>query len=222
LSTGPAHAGGADRLRRFLPDAPGLRVGLLGGSFNPAHEGHVQASLTALRKLGLDQIWWLVTPGNPLKDNRALPPLDDRIAGARRVARHPRIKVTGIEARLGTRFTAETLAALSARHPAVRFVWLMGSDNLVQFHRWQDWRGIARMMPIGVIDRPGTTHRAIRSRAGVALARWRLDESDAVLLATQPAPAWLFLHGRRSNASSTALRRVQATKSAPANGPSVE
>ena len=186
--------------------ARGLRIGLLGGSFNPAHDGHRQASLTALKRFGLDQVWWLVTPGNPLKDNRALPRLAGRIAQARQVARHPQIAVTGIEARLGTRFTAETLAQIKMRYPGVRFVWLMGSDNLAQFHHWQNWRGIARMMPMGVIDRPGTTHRAVRSRAGVALGRWRLDESDGLLLPTEPAPAWLFLHGRRSHASSTALR----------------
>ncbi len=164
------------------------------------------ASLTALRKLGLDQVWWLVTPGNPLKDNRALPALGQRMQAAAAVANHPGIVVTGVEARLGTRFTAETLAALTARCGGVRFVWLMGSDNLVQFHRWQNWRGIARLMPFGVIDRPGTTHRAMRSRAAVALGRWRLDESDGLLLATEDAPAWMFLHGRRSALSSTALR----------------
>ncbi len=199
--------------------ARGLRIGLLGGSFNPAHDGHRQASLTALRMLGLDQVWWLVTPGNPLKDNRALPELAGRLAQARDIARHPRMAVTGIEATLGTRFTAETLARLKARHPGVHFVWLMGSDNLAQFHRWQDWRGIARMMPIGVIDRPGSTHKAVRSRAGLALSRWRLDESDGLLLPTEPAPAWMFLHGRRSDASSTALRAARNGRDA---GPSRE
>jgi nicotinate-nucleotide adenylyltransferase len=187
----------------------GLRVGLLGGSFNPAHEGHRLASLIALRRLGLDHVWWLVTPGNPLKDNRALPSLADRMAGARQVANHPSIAVTGIEARLGTRFTAETLGALKQRCPGMRFVWLMGADNLAGFHRWQNWRGIAGMMPIGVIDRPGSTHRAVRSRAAVALSRWRMDESDGLLLPTEAAPAWIFLHGRRSTLSSTQLRATR-------------
>ncbi len=200
----------------FPHAARGLRVGLLGGSFNPAHDGHRLASLTALRRLGLDQVWWLVTPGNPLKDNRALPSLSERIARAAEVANHPRIAVTGIEARLGTRFTAETLSALRGRYPGVRFVWLMGSDNLAQFHRWQNWRGIARMMPIGVIDRPGSTHKAMRSRAAIALGRWRLDESDGLLLSTETAPAWMFLHGRRSALSSTALRgRVKTLNLTP-------
>lgn len=196
--------------------APGLRIGLLGGSFNPAHEGHRLASLTALRRLGLDQVWWLVTPGNPLKDNRALPPLAQRMANAASVASHRKIAISGIEARLGTRFTAETLAVLKSRYPGVRFVWLMGSDNLTQFHRWQNWRAIARIMPIGVIDRPGSTHKAMRSRAALALGRWRLDESDGLLLPTEPAPAWMFLHGKRSDLSSTALRaRVKTLKMKP-------
>jgi len=200
----------------FPHAARGLRVGLLGGSFNPAHDGHRLASLTALRRLGLDQVWWLVTPGNPLKDNRALPSLPERIARAAEVANHPRIAVTGIEARLGTRFTAETLSALKGRYPGVRFVWLMGSDNLAQFHRWQNWRGIVRMMPIGVIDRPGSTHKAMGSRAAIALGRWRLDESDGLLLPTEKAPAWMFLHGRRSALSSTALRgRVKTLNLTP-------
>ena len=192
----------------FPPHSPGLRIGLLGGSFNPAHDGHRLASLTALRKLGLDQVWWLVTPGNPLKDNRALPSQAARISAAERVSRHPRITVTGIEARLGTRFTTETLASLRLRCPGVRFVWLMGSDNLAQFHRWQNWRGIARLMPIAVIDRPGTTHKSLRSCAALALAHWRLDETDGLLLPTRSAPAWMFLHGRRSHLSSTMLRQA--------------
>jgi nicotinate-nucleotide adenylyltransferase len=189
------------------PHAPGLRIGLFGGSFNPAHRGHVQASLTALKRLGLDAVWWLVTPGNPLKDNRALPPLGERLATARRMANHPAIRVTGVETALRTRFTADTLAALKRRCPGARFVWIMGSDNLASFHRWQNWRGIARMMPIAVIDRPGSTLTSTRSRAAMALARFRLDETDGVLLPTQTPPAWVFLHGPRSTLSSTALRR---------------
>jgi nicotinate-nucleotide adenylyltransferase len=192
------------------PHAPGLRIGLLGGSFNPAHEGHRLASLTALKRLGLDAVWWLATPGNPLKDNADLPALASRVQQARVVARHPAIKVTGVEAAFRTRHTARTLRALIARCPGVRFVWLMGTDNLVQFHRWRDWRAIAALMPIGVIDRPGSTHSAARSRAATALGRWRLDESDGLLLPTEPAPAWMLIHGPRSDASSTALREIRA------------
>ncbi len=193
---------------RLPPHAPGLRVGLFGGSFNPAHDGHRLASLTALRRLQLDRVWWLVTPGNPLKDNAALPPLGERIAEARRVADHARIHVTGVEAGLRTRYTADTLRALKLRCPGVRFVWIMGSDNLAGFHRWNEWRAIARMMPIAVIDRPGSTHRSIASPAANWLSRWRLAESAAAALPDLEPPAWVFLHGRRSELSSTYLRQL--------------
>jgi nicotinate-nucleotide adenylyltransferase len=192
------------------PFAAGLRIGLFGGSFNPAHDGHRQASLTALRRLRLDAVWWLVTPGNPLKDNDGLPALRARLRHAACVARHPRIRVTGVEARFGTRFTADTLAALTRRCPGVRFVWIMGSDNLAGFHRWQRWRDILAAMPVAVIDRPGSTHRAIRARAAAAFARARIDETDAPLLAGMRPPAWVFIHGRRSHLSSTALRGLAA------------
>lgn len=192
---------------RLPPHAPGLRIGLFGGSFNPAHDGHRLASLTALRRLGLDRVWWLVSPGNPLKDNSALPPLAQRIAVAREVAAHGRIQVTGIEASLQTRYTADTLRALKRRCPGVRFVWIMGSDNLAGFHRWNEWRAIARMMPIAVIDRPGSTLRSVASPAAAWLARWRTPESRARGLALHEPPAWVFLHGRRSDLSSTAIRR---------------
>ncbi len=191
---------------RLPPYAPGLRIGLFGGSFNPAHDGHRMASLTALRRLQLDRIWWLVSPGNPLKDNRALPPLAERIVFARKLADHGRIHITGVEAGLRTRYTADTLRALKRRCPGVRFVWIMGSDNLASFHRWNEWRTIARMMPIAVIDRPGSTHRSVSSPAGNWLARWRLPENQGGALAVRTPPAWIFLHGKRSDLSSTQLR----------------
>lgn len=192
---------------RLPPHAPGLRIGLFGGSFNPAHDGHRLASLTALRRLQLDRVWWLVTPGNPLKDNAALPPLAQRVARSRAIADHARIQVTGIEASLRTRYTADTLRALTLRCPGVRFVWIMGSDNLASFHRWNEWRAIARLMPIAVIDRPGSTHSAVASPASAWLARWRIPENQAAAIAGAKAPAWVFLHGRRSALSSTMLRR---------------
>ncbi|GAU82646.1 nicotinate-nucleotide adenylyltransferase [Bosea sp. BIWAKO-01] len=193
---------------RLPPHAPGLRIGLFGGSFNPAHDGHRMASLTALRRLQLDRIWWLVTPGNPLKDNAALPSLGERIATAQELADHARIHVTGVEASLRTRYTADTLRALKLRCPGVRFVWLMGADNLAGFHRWNEWRAIARMMPIAVIDRPGSTHRAVASPAANWLSRWRVSENAAAALPLLEPPAWVFLHGRRSELSSTYLRRL--------------
>lgn len=191
---------------RLPPHAPGLRIGLFGGTFNPAHDGHRMASLTALRRLQLDRVWWLVTPGNPLKDNTALPSLAQRVRFSRKLADHSRIHVTGIEAMLRTRYTADTLRALKRRCPGVNFVWIMGSDNLKNFHRWNEWRAIARMMPIAVIDRPGSTHSSVASPAANWLSRWRISESQGAALADAKAPAWIFLHGRRSELSSTMLR----------------
>jgi nicotinate-nucleotide adenylyltransferase len=188
------------------PHRPGLRIGLFGGSFNPAHAGHRHATLMAMRRLSLDWAWWMVTPGNPLKDTRALPSLESRIETARRVARHPRIAVTGFEAAIRTRYTVDSLAFLARRCPGVDFVWVMGADNLAGFHRWRGWRRIADLMPIAVVDRPGFTLRATRSRAATALQPWRVEERDAPGLAGAPAPAWVFLHGPRSHLSSTALR----------------
>ena len=188
------------------PHGRGQRIGLFGGSFNPPHDGHRAASLLAMRRLQLDKVWWLVSPGNPLKDTRALPPVAARLAAARAVAAHPRIVVTGFEATLGSPFTCDTLAMLKARCPTVHFVWLMGADSLAGFHRWKNWRSIAETYPLAIIDRPGSTLRAVQTRASAALRPFRLDESDGPLLATAPPPAFVFLHGKRSALSSTALR----------------
>jgi nicotinate-nucleotide adenylyltransferase len=189
--------------------ADGLRIGLLGGSFNPPHDAHRALSLFALRRLQLDRVWWLVSPGNPLKDTRGLPVLEQRLAAARDVAGHPAIHVTGIEAALGTRYTVDTVAALRRRFPKVRFVWLMGADNLAQFHRWRDWQSIARQLPIAVIDRPPDSFRALASPAAQALSRYRHNESMVTRLADLEAPAWMFLHGMKSPLSSTQLRSTQ-------------
>ena len=184
----------------------GLRIGLFGGSFNPPHEGHRLASLIALHRLKLDRVWWLVTPGNPLKDTRRLPPLPARLAAAAELADHPAIDVTGVEARLGTRFTVDVVRRLQQRCPGVQFVWIMGADNLGSFHRWQHWRAIARTVPIAVVDRPGATLRSAHAPAAVYLSSARLAETDASLLPARRPPAFVFLHGPRSNLSSTALR----------------
>nr|WP_281493586.1 nicotinate-nucleotide adenylyltransferase [Ancylobacter koreensis] len=188
------------------PLAPGLRVGLYGGSFNPAHAAHRAASLLALKRLKLDRVWWLVTPGNPLKDNGRLPPLATRLEQARAVANHPALVPTGLEAGLGTRYSYDTVAALVRRFPAVHFVWIMGADNLASFHRWQHWQAIAGLVPMAVVDRPGCTLPAMASPAAHALARWRRPESEAPALATQRPPAWVFLHGLKSPLSSTRIR----------------
>jgi nicotinate-nucleotide adenylyltransferase len=192
------------------PTAPNLSIGLFGGSFNPPHEGHVLVAQTALRRLGLDRIWWLVTPGNPLKQTAGLPSQAERMALVERlVGPDPRMVITGIEAAIGTRYTEETIRFLRRRCRNVDFVWLMGADNLAGFHRWKNWRDIAANVPFAVIDRPGSTLKAASSPAARMLARSRLEESDAQLLARRESPAWIFLHGRRSSASSTAIRQMR-------------
>jgi nicotinate-nucleotide adenylyltransferase len=188
------------------PHSAGLRVGLFGGSFNPPHAAHRAASLFALKRLQLDAVWWLVTPGNPLKDTRALPPIEERLAASERAARHPRIRVTGIEATLGTRYTADTIAKLTSRCPEVRFVWIMGADNLRAFHHWRNWRDIAARVPIAVVDRGTADVRANLGLAFHALGWARISEAEATALATRKPPAWVFLHGLKLPLSSTALR----------------
>ena len=139
---------------RLPPVFRGMRIGLLGGSFNPPHAAHRALSLLALKRLGLDRVWWLVTPGNPLKDNRRLPPLDKRLAAARALAAHPAIDVTAVEVALDTRYTYDTVLALRRRFPGVHFVFIMGADNLAQLNRWRRWRELANLVPIAVVDRP--------------------------------------------------------------------
>ena len=191
------------------PHAPGMRIGLFGGTFDPPHQAHLGACLLAMKRLKLDCVWWLVTPGNPLKDTRNLAPLADRIAAAQALARHPRINVSDIEAQIGTRYTYDTVRWLTARCPGVRFVWIMGADNLRSFHRWENWRGIARLVPIAVVDRVGPSLYAPAGIAGQALNRFRLPERDAATLPDRAPPAWVFLHGLKSPLSSTALRAAR-------------
>lgn len=197
---------------RLPPHAPGMRIGLFGGSFNPPHEGHLHVGRMALTRLRLDRLWWLVTPGNPLKERRGLASLEERMEAARLLARHPRIAVTDVESQLGVRYTIDTLRQLRARCPGVRFVWIMGADGLANFHRWRDWKGIAQLLPIAVIDRPGLTLKSVRAPAAQFLARARIPESAAAALPARPPPAWVFLHGPRSNLSSTAIREKQGNR----------
>jgi nicotinate-nucleotide adenylyltransferase len=183
----------------------GMRIGLLGGSFDPPHAGHVHISLQALKRFGLDRVWWLVTPGNPLK-RQGPAELPRRLDAARAIMRHPRVEVTGVEALLGTRYTAETLAALRRRYPGVRFVWLMGSDNLATFHRWDRWETILRMVPVGVLARPGQQLRGGLSPAAQRFARARLPETQARALPFRAPPAWCMVAGPMRATSSTELR----------------
>ena len=191
------------------PHAPGMRIGLFGGTFDPPHAAHRAACLIALNRLALDRVWWMVTPGNPLKDTRGLAPLDERIDAARALAHHPRIDVTGFEAELGISYTYETVAYLRRHCPGTRFVWIMGADNLRSFHRWQKWRGIAAMVPIAVVDRLGPSLYATASATGQALARARIPEAAAKSLVNRKPPAWVYLHGLKSPLSSTALRALR-------------
>jgi nicotinate-nucleotide adenylyltransferase len=179
------------------PVEAGLTIGLLGGSFHPAHGGHLYASLTALRRLHLDYVWWLVSPGNPLKDAPA--PLDKRLALARKIARHPRLIVSDIERQLGTRYTIDTVRALQRRFPLVRFVWLMGSDNLADFHRWRNWRQLAERVGLVVVQRPGS----IMAKDNAAPVR-RFGRTRGL----KAPPAILVLDGARNSESATRLRSL--------------
>jgi nicotinate-nucleotide adenylyltransferase len=179
----------------------------MGGSFNPPHEAHRAASLYASKRLGLDRVWWLVTPGNPLKPGEDLAPLAERVAKARTRAASPVIEVTDIEVILGTRYTYDTVARLQANYPSVRFVFVMGADILAEFHRWHRWQALASRIPLAFVDRAGWTEKALASPAAHALARFRLPEGDAMLLPHHRPPAWVFLSGLKLKQSSTALRR---------------
>ena len=205
----PAKRGGAERHRsrvRLPPHAAGMRIGLFGGTFDPPHDAHLGACLIAMKRLDLDRVWWLVTPGNPLKDTRGLAPLAERIVAAQALAHHPRIDVTGVEAQIGTSYTYETIAYLRRHCPGVRFVWIMGSDGLQNFHHWRQWRRIASLVPIAVVDRSGADFGATTAPAAQALARYRVPERDAARLPGRRAPAWVYLHGLKSPLSSSALR----------------
>jgi len=183
-----------------------MRIGLFGGSFNPIHDGHRLVIEEMLRRLELDAVWVLVTPGNPLKDHRDLAPLADRVEAARQFLGNPKVRVTGVEAAHGFTYSWQTIRWLTQSLPDRRFVWIMGADNLLDFHRWERWRNIAAMVPIAVYVRPGTSRRAPASLAAGYMARWRLDEADAGRLASHRPRAWVYLHGRQSPLSSSAIR----------------
>jgi nicotinate-nucleotide adenylyltransferase len=199
---------GANWIRPPGPVAVGLRVGLLGGSFNPPHEGHLHVSEVALKRLGLDYVWWLVSPQNPLKPARGMAPLAERLSWARELTSHaPRIRVTDIERELGARYTVDTIAKLLHRFPVLRFVWLMGSDNLMTFHLWRDWRELARHIPIAVVIRPGSALAPLTAKAAQYLSAFKTRNDRC--LAAAPPPAFAILEARRSDASATSIRARQ-------------
>jgi nicotinate-nucleotide adenylyltransferase len=186
-----------------------MKVGLFGGSFNPGHDGHAHVAETALRRLDLDRVIWLVSPQNPLKDRRQTAPLEARMASARTVARPPHMVVSDFETRVGTSWTVDTLRVLKRRHPGVRFVWLMGSDNLETFHRWRGWTDIMRMMPVAVVSRPGSLLESRSAPAARRFAGQRVSSSEARMLPLMAAPAWTYLTAPLNPSSSTALRAAK-------------
>jgi nicotinate-nucleotide adenylyltransferase len=205
-------------LPRALADRRPRRVGLLGGSFNPAHGGHLHISRMALRLLDLDEVWWLVSPQNPLKAASGMAPLEVRLADARRAARDPRIKVTDLETRLGTRYTADTVTELKKRFPRARFVWLMGADNLRQLRRWERWGAIFRAVPIAVFARPSYSQKALSDLAARRHGHRRLAPRAARRLAATEPPAWAFFPVRLDDRSATAIRTRVAAPSGGRRG----
>lgn len=197
--------GAVSRVSQGLHLPPGLRVGLLGGSFDPAHDGHVHLTNVAIRRFRLDRVIWLVSPGNPLK-TQGPADLAMRVQHAARLMRSPRVIISDFEAQVGTRATAETLDCLRASHPSVRFVWLMGADNLQQFHLWQRWQHIAETVPIGVLARPGWRQAGLNARMPRQYRQLRLAERASPILADQRAPAWCFVNMPMRAVSSSALR----------------
>ncbi len=201
----PAYAPGA--LRDGLNLQPGMRVGLFGGSFNPPHEGHLHVAETARIRLGLDRVVWLVAPQNPLKPADETAPLDQRLAWVRKLAKGPAMVVSDVENRAGAFWTIDTLRFIKARHPGVKFVWVMGSDNLAGFHHWKGWTDIARLMPMAVVARPGSILGSRFAPTSTFFAEHRVPATRAPVLAGMAAPAWVYLTAPLNPASSTAIRR---------------
>ncbi|GHB24765.1 putative nicotinate-nucleotide adenylyltransferase [Pseudovibrio japonicus] len=187
--------------------APGNRIGLFGGSFNPPHTGHLLVAKTALRRLNLHQIWWLVTPGNPLKSLSNLAPLEERVAATKALAHHPQMKVTAFEKVLGTSYTASTLQQLRLRRPHLNFVWVMGADNLSNFHHWQNWQSIIEGVPVAIVDRPKATLSSLSAQVCQRYAFAQLKEKSADQLPERKAPCWTILRGPLDETSSTSLRK---------------
>ncbi len=193
-------------MMQALPYVPkGRVIGLLGGSFDPAHEGHAHITREALKRFGLDEVWWLVSPGNPLKEHGPAP-LEERLAKAREVMAHPRVRISDFEARAGTLYTAETLRALMRSFPAARFVWLMGADNLVQLDQWQDWHWIMESVPVGVLARPGQRVAARGAKAADIYRGFQIPARASHLLGRAAAPAWCFVNVPMRRVSSSQIR----------------
>jgi nicotinate-nucleotide adenylyltransferase len=215
---GPARrapaAGRPAALRLGFQLEPGMRVGLFGGSFNPPHEGHAHVAETAKRRLNLDRVIWLVSPQNPLKSRDETADLAERVAQAQAIASGPGMIVSDLESRLGSAYTIDTVRALKARFPGVRFVWIMGADSLASFHRWRGWTQIMREVPVAVVSRPWISLKSRFSPAAQRFARYRVPAAEVMSLPDRKAPAWAFLFGRFNFQSSTNLReRMRRSKS---------
>jgi nicotinate-nucleotide adenylyltransferase len=194
-------------MAKMLRTTAGARIGLLGGSFNPAHEGHLHISRIALSRLRLDQVWWLVSPQNPLKSAADLASLKRRVESANKVANDARIVVTDLEVELGTRYTIDTVTELKRRFPHLKFVWLMGGDNFLQLPQWKNWRQLMRRIPIAVISRPGFTMRARVCRAARTFAHAQIHQKTALMLPDKRPPAWVLIEGPLHAGSATDIRR---------------
>ncbi len=195
--------------RHLPPHTRGQRIGIYGGSFNPPHSGHVHVALSALQRLKLDAVWVLVSPQNPLKPLHA-PPSLERAQALKEILHHPRVHILTLEDEWNTRYSIDTVRSLRDHAPDIKFVWIMGADNLCNFHLWQEWSTLARLMPIAIVDRPSYSLRALHSPAALKFAKNRIAEAHAPRLATMKAPAWVLLHGPLQAISSTALRRLLA------------
>ena len=200
---------------KLPPFGRGQRIGLFGGSFNPAHRGHYMVALFALKRLKLDYVWWLVSPQNPLKDPRETSEYVERLVYARRIARHPRFIVTDFEHQMNTRYTAETLASLKGALGKANFVWIMGADSLSNLHRWHHWLDIVAALPRAVLARPGYSMRALGSPAATRFAAQRVQEQNAASVVTRGAPHWVFLTMPLRKESSTAIRKRRKTVKHP-------
>ena len=183
------------------------KIGLLGGSFNPAHDGHLEISQIALDVLRLDQVWWMVSPGNPLKDKNDMAPFCERFSSAENIAKDPNIIVTDIESEMDTQFTIDTLKGLKTKFPKTSFIWLMGADNLAQFDQWKDWKEIANTVPFAIFNRPSYSSANETSVAATELKDYRIESSEAHTLYNLKPPAWVYYQKTDNPLSSTEIRR---------------
>jgi len=200
-------------ITKLPPSAPNMKIGLFGGSFNPAHSGHQLVSHQAIKRLGLDALWWLVSPGNPLKDNSNLPPLEQRVLDATKLICRPQVFATGFEGKRSFSYTYETLQFLTSTLRSRKFIWIMGADSFASFHHWERWKDIANLLPLAIYNRPEANFSALSSPAAIYLQKYRIGERNAIALPEFKTPAWIYLNGLKSELSSTKIRQNNTNKS---------